>query len=140
MSDIAILSPAIAPQLFESTTTEVVKPFALIDPVCPDVLMTGAVASHRGLCGFTPDTHGHAHGNFQIRDGHQYFVRKAKVHPGDRTAAQISISHDGAYASATCLALHDQGRGTDSTAPVLDDGTGLPIHEPRWNDYGCFSS
>ena len=60
--------------------------------------------------------------------------RRLLIQEEDRQLADLSISHDGEYAIAVCLAL-DEVCGEDPE-PIIDDGTGEPIHEPEWGDVG----
>ena len=53
----------------------------------------------------------------------------------DRQIAEVSISHDGDYAVATCLAVDEPAKQTYNW-PLIDDGSGDPIHEPAWADDG----
>lgn len=92
--------------------------------------MNAAVASKRGLL----NLEGHMLQEHELRGQ----VRRTKIDPRDRAVGQISISHDGAYASAVCFAMDDGGQGGHTPEPVLDDGNGMPVHEPTWGDHGCF--
>jgi len=60
--------------------------------------------------------------------------RRLLIEEEDRQLADLSISHDGEYAIAVCMALDEApGRYPE---PFIDDGTGEPIHEPEWGDHG----
>ena len=60
--------------------------------------------------------------------------RRHLVKEEDKQLADLSISHDGDYAIAVCMAL-DEGID-EHTEPCIDDGTGEAIHEPEWGDEG----
>ena len=65
------------------------------------------------------------------------YQRRRLVRHEERQKADLSISHDGNYAFAVCLALSD-GTGSDERdlEPLIDSGEGEPIHEPEWGDVG----
>ena len=67
----------------------------------------------------------------------EIFRRRRLILDEERQEADLSISHDGDYAIAVCLALDEE---VDSIGhenkPVLDDGKGEPIHEPEYGDAG----
>ena len=122
------------------------KALALIDPPPRLVLMQKSVAIQRGLMGFSKLTDGRVsllrasmqpppegHPGRDDPSLHGLYVRKLLVKEDDRRLADISISHDGKYAVAVCMALDEQDNGLD---PVVDDGSGEPIHEPEWGDKG----
>lgn len=65
------------------------------------------------------------------------FIRQARIKEEDRQVAELSISHDGEYAVAVCMALDEPREETEGKSePIIDDGTGEPIHEPVWGDKG----
>lgn len=68
--------------------------------------------------------------------GTRHYQRRAKVAEEDRQVAEISISHDGEYAIATCIALDKAADDKEEKPIILDDGSGEPIHEPEWGDLG----
>lgn len=63
-----------------------------------------------------------------------FICRRLLIKEEDRQLADLSISHDGDYAIAMCMALDEAPDGCFE--PVMDDGTGEPIHEPEWGDNG----
>lgn len=70
----------------------------------------------------------------------KFFLRKARIKDDDQQAAEISISHDGDYAVAVCMALDEKSDTIDpswkSLQCIVDDGSGEPFHEPEWGDTG----
>lgn len=55
----------------------------------------------------------------------------------ERQTAELNISHDGDYAVAVCLALDEASKEKEGDGePIVDDGSGEPIHEPIWGDRG----
>ncbi|KAL8890434.1 MAG: hypothetical protein Q9205_001235 [Flavoplaca limonia] len=72
----------------------------------------------------------------------KFFLRKARIKDDDQQAAEISISHDGDYAVAVCMALDEKSDPIDpswkSLQCIVDDGSGEPFHEPEWGDLGYF--
>ena len=123
------------------------KTIALIDPVCNGIQMDERVASLRGLRGFGPQSQGLHKGPLLVKDQDEsvqvqgtiakHFNRRREIKETERQTAEISISHDGEYAVAVCMAydapgLHPEGRR------IVDYGTGPAIHEPQWGDNGWF--
>ena len=95
------------------------QPNLLINPLKPWVLMSDAVARQRGV--WLPRETKRPNDPPLPR-------RPMKVLPHERRAGQFSVSHDGNYA----IAIAHVVRGLDvekKFEPVLDDGTGPPIHE-----------
>ena len=70
-------------------------------------------------------------------DNKLIYRRRLLILDEERQEADLSISHDGDYAIAVCLALDEE---MDSVGheykPVVDDGNGEPIHEPEYRDTG----
>ncbi|MCJ1468882.1 hypothetical protein MMC07_007512 [Pseudocyphellaria aurata] len=65
------------------------------------------------------------------------YRRNALVKEEDRQVVEGSISHDGDYAIATCMALNESRDHIDkSSSTIVDDGAGDPIHDPIWGDEG----
>ena len=62
------------------------------------------------------------------------FLRQLLVKEEDKRLADVSISHDGEYATAVCLALDEEIE--EVLEPVVDFGDSDPLHEPRWGDRG----
>ena len=100
--------------------------------------MTAAVAAKRGLRGFTRETAHLSQGREQIRGDVGFYLRRAKIACEERTIAQISVSHDGAYASAICIAIAAEFEEVGCIEPLIDDGKGPAFHERDWEDAGCF--
>lgn len=132
---------------------------AVIDPPTRMVQLDQKVATLRGLRGFQgdeedpgamPDQRGYmkllrgeGQGNgkengwpqFPMR--HSFLTRRSLVKDEDRQIAQLSISHENCVAVATCMAMLDPSkRVPDEKGPIIDDGSGDPIHEPAWGDRG----
>ncbi len=63
-------------------------------------------------------------------------MRRRLVQEEDRQIAELSISHDGPYVIAVCMALDEEATDYRSVAPIVDDGSGEPVHEPSWGDKG----
>ena len=61
-------------------------------------------------------------------------TRKLLVTEKERQTVDISISHDGDYAIAICLAVDDVQE--QDLEPITDKGIGDAIHEPEWRDRG----
>ena len=110
--------------------------------------MDNVTAMKRGLKGFAPEanikrsivTGTHLQGHTESNNpkgcrsiGHKTLnVRRLLVKEEDRQVADLSISHDGEYAIAVCMAV-DEVYEVDMMA-VTDTGKGDPIHEPEWGD------
>ena len=62
------------------------------------------------------------------------FLRQLLSKEEDKRLADVSISHDGEYATAVCLALDEEIEGV--LDPIVDFGDGDPLHEPKWGDRG----
>ena len=109
--------------------------------------MDERVARLRALRGFGPRSQKLRKDNLVTGSGHAsrddqnqeplYYERRSKVKESERQIAEVSISHDGSYAAAVCMAL-DEPATEASDQFVIDDGEGLPKHEPRWGDEGWF--
>ena len=130
------------------------RPEALVDPPRRDVVMEESVARLRGLRKFSAETSlnkhkhpplsGQRHGTIVdgkfIEDNSShaktFFRRRTKIKEEDRQAAEISISHDGEYAIAVCMALNEEASEARGEPAIIDDGTGPPLHEPEWADEG----
>lgn len=118
--------------------------------------MDKRVATLRGLRGYSKDTEhidntllhpkacygGILNGTFvETKDpnAERFFIRRAKIADEDRQLADVSISHDGKYAMAVCIALDEAFHPDQEKPAIIDDGTGEPLHEPEWADEGWFS-
>ncbi len=117
-------------------------PYALIDPPCDLIRMDEEVANIRSLRGFGSQAwlQKSARATFLGKDDsgattQTYSTRRSKVKESERQIAQVSISHDFKYASAVCMAISEPGAGT-TMKEMVDDGAGLPMHEPEWGDSG----
>ena len=125
------------------------KSVALVDPICDIVELDMRVAGLRGLRGFAPETQDLPKGP-PITDKHdgevfhgqrlEDFSRRRKIGEGERQVAEISISHDGLYAVATCMAFDPPTppEQLQQSRRIVDDGKHAPIHEPQWGDKGWF--
>ena len=105
------------------------KPVMLIDPPCREVVMSFGVARKRGLKEAT------SKGDSQSS---RTFVRREAVKEYTRRVAEVNISHDGDYAIAVCMATDEPVEDSEKLDPIVDDGTGDPIHEPEYGDEGGF--
>lgn len=123
------------------------KVIALIDPVCNVIQMDERVAYLRGLRGFGPQSQGHHKGPLMGEDENdlvqvqgtigKHINRRRKIKETERQTAEMSISHDGEYAVAVCIAYDAPGHHPEGRR-IIDDGTGPAIHEPQWGDQGWF--
>ncbi|KAL9129080.1 MAG: hypothetical protein Q9217_002387 [Psora testacea] len=147
MNEISIITPRLFPAIFPLKEALKMKTVALIDPPCNKILMDERVAKIRALRGFGPRSSGMWKGNVvtesgdrpQIEEqGQLYYKRRSKVNESERQIADVSISHDGAYAVAVCMALNEPGNQANGEC-IIDDGEGLRKHEPNWGDEGWFT-
>lgn len=72
--------------------------------------------------------------NSEMNRGVHYY-RRSRVKESDRQVAEINISHDGDYAIAVCMAFDPPGSIVQEKT-IVDNGEGLPLHEPQWGDEG----
>lgn len=136
-SQITIMTPESAPSLFGHGQVQAGKTVAFIDPPTDTVLMSSTVAKKRGLRGFADENLHLPKGSMLSRDGQSYYERRSRIKHPDRLVAQVSITHDGAYASAVCIIPNEPFWDSARTF-VFDDGEGPSIHEPDWDDKDCF--
>ncbi len=68
-----------------------------------------------------------------------FVLRKRLVREEERQIAELSISHDGPYIVAVCMALDEDVKNSGSHVHLVDDGSGEPMHEPSWGDKGWLS-
>lgn len=152
-------------------------PVALVEPPRRWVLISEELAERRGLHRvdhFTSQAHvkdqnpaGLKHscilgtfikGKFVRTNNHtdQRFYPRRLVWSNElqqeREVAQVSLSHDGGFAVATCIASttsHAQRAQQNASGrlqkgaiedAVIDDGQGEAIHEPAWGDEGWVNS
>lgn len=120
----------------------------LIDPPCATITMDALVASLRGLRNARPSRTARIESNASERpigdlsdgksvDSGSIYRRRALIKEEDRQVAEGSISHDGHFAIATCIALNEHGELIDEKRKaIIDDGSGDPVHEPIWADEG----
>ena len=119
---------------------------ALIDPICNTVEMNERVATVRGLRIPEFQRERLTKGAFEVQEGGDEtaesqgakcvtFYRRSKIEEFERQTAEISISHDGDYAVAVCMAI-DSPKPSPTDTHIFDDGSGSPIHEPQWGDEG----
>ena len=136
------------------------KPEVLIDPPGREILMSSRVALLRGLrkTKITRNTiadwmkksvlQNLSELTAPLADGppgdfanHPIYIRRALVKEKDRQIAEGSISHHGDYAVAVCMAVDENLNNNDEDArPIVDDGSGDPVHEPQWGDKGFLGS
>ena len=69
-------------------------------------------------------------------NGQRFLTRRRRVKAEERQIAEVSISHDGEYAVAVCMAFDEPPKDLEEELMVFDDGSGSPIHEPEWADEG----
>ena len=151
MQDISIVRPNLSPGSFSSMGTGGgQKLIALIDPPIDRIEMLRTVATLRKLRGFGPRNYGlhkvallskeERLNEVQVSEvgtvhkGMHYY-RRSRVRDSDKQVAEITISHDGDYAVAMCMAFDPQGP-TVREKTIVDKGEGLPMHEPQWGDEG----
>ena len=119
----------------------------LIDPPSATITMDPRVASLRGLkrsrlssksrsatASSESPTEDLSDGE-SVESGTNY-QRFPLIKEEDRQVAEGSISHDGEYVVATCMALNESDGQRDNGHTIADDGSGDPIHEPVWGDEG----
>ncbi|MCJ1479434.1 hypothetical protein MMC13_008120 [Lambiella insularis] len=127
-----------------------IKPQCLIDPPRPAVIMNRSTAIKRGLeslilesnttrisypTGSTLDTSLKAIATSAgLPTQEAIFARPLRTIETERRVADLSISHDGSYAIAVCMALDEDWE--ESNHAVIDSGEGESIHEPQWGDQG----
>jgi hypothetical protein len=132
---------------------------AVIDPPTRMVQMNHRVATLRGLRGFRGDKeepgamtdqqghmeplkcekegNGKQNGWRRLPMRQSFLSRRSLVKNEDKQIAQLSISHENSVAVAVCMAVLDASEGmTDEMEPIIDNGSGDPIHEPAWGDHG----
>lgn len=158
MQDISIVRPIIPPgSIFRTGTGGARKLIALIDPPSDRIEMVRSVASSRELRGFGRQNRGLHKGALMSKDElhkeeqdekdekdgqvprEAHYYRRSRVKDSDRQVAEINISHDGDYAVATCMAF-DPPVETTPERTIVDNGKGLPLHEPQWGDEGWLDS
>ena len=124
--------------------------YALVDPLTQKVAMSEDVARVRGLRGYGKNKvkdyrvgqclyGAFRHGDFtetEPSSGQRFLTRRRRVKAEERQMAEVSISHDGDYAVAVCMASDEPPKRTEEQPIVFDDGSGSPIHEPEWADEG----
>ena len=144
MSEISIIA--------ESETSKSIH--ALVDPPSESVLIHEEAAKARGLLGYGDKENqiSRPSGRFGsslygiIRNGkyvetepsagERFLRRRLRIPAEERQMAQVSISHDGDYATAVCVALDEPFVRPDEQSLIIDDGTGDSFHEPEWGDTG----
>ncbi|KAL9103156.1 MAG: hypothetical protein Q9163_001761 [Psora crenata] len=146
MHEVSIITPRLYPAIFPLKEAMKNKTVALIDPLCDTILMDERVAQLRALRGFGPRSQRMERGaratgsdeRAQAPDqGPVYYARRSKVNESDRQVADVNISHDGKYAVAVAMAV-DEPVSDAKGEHIMDDGEGLPKHEPQWGDEGWF--
>jgi hypothetical protein len=118
------------------------KPLILIDPPTKNLFMDEAIARRRCIS-TAPEYLVYKRSRElerafleagSVAAGGKIYQRRALVREEDRRLADLSISHDGSYAVAVCMALdetHDLPKEI-----TVDNGEGDPVHEPEWGDLG----
>lgn len=128
------------------------KPQVLIDPPSQIIMMDARVASLRGLretkyeimdrnCLLKSRDSVRNPVDRQLLNSRGYpgliHKRRALVKEEDRQIAEGNISHDSGYAVAVCMAFDEKLKSSDENIdPLVDDGSGKPLHEPAWGDEG----
>lgn len=128
------------------------KPQVLIDPPSQIIMMDARVASLRGLretkyeimdrnCLLKSRDSVRNSVDQQLLNSRGYpgliHKRRALVKEEDRQIAEGNISHDSGYAVAVCMAFDEKLKSSDENIdPLVDDGSGKPLHEPAWGDEG----
>ncbi|KAL8905518.1 MAG: hypothetical protein Q9207_002579 [Kuettlingeria erythrocarpa] len=153
MSGIAILSPDVSRPEDPQGPTGTVKLQALISPeptlrivMVPEVAKArrlreghsnfrnvhGTVVNGRFIENFCPP--GEAAPQPQTTG--EFIVRRARIRDEEQQIAEISISHDGEYSVAVCMALDEPSQEKKVVKYIVDDGVGEPLHQPEWGDRG----
>ena len=132
---------------------------AVIDPPTRLVQMDQTVAALRGLRGFRgseeePDVNteppeltdssgskkpSNPEPSERLRIPIQapFLTRRSLVKDEERQIAELSIAHENSVAVAICMAWNDPNEEmAGRLEPIVDDGSGEPIHEPAWGDRG----
>ena len=146
LSQVSIVVPSVEADVEYSGT---VKPVILISPPTRLVIMNTLAAEKRGLRDVVsaskqavssrvlikvpPRVRKFAHENGFLLD-EPLFLRQQLTKEEDSRLADVSISHDGEYATAVCLALDEEIEKI--LDPIVDFGDGDPLHEPKWGDRG----
>ena len=131
------------------------KAWLLVDPPRQKIVMDEGVAKLRGLRCLSEDTTPnpvpnhpeHFYGEIwngefvetRNREAKKFFTRRARIEEQDRQLAEVSISHDGEYAMAVCIALDEEVSKAQQKPLIIDKGSGDPLHEPEWADKGWIS-
>lgn len=144
MSEISVIA--------ESETSKSIH--ALVDPPSENVLIHEGAAKARGLLGygdkennvcrlsdrFGPSLYGIVRNGKYVETepsaGERFLKRRLRIPAEERQMAQVSISHDGDYATAVCIALDEPFVRRDGQSSIIDDGSGDSFHEPEWGDTG----
>ncbi|MCJ1284491.1 hypothetical protein MMC26_003823 [Xylographa opegraphella] len=126
-----------------------IKPIVLISPPTRLVIMNTLTAEKRGLKDVASERNQAASSraltevplrirtlaqNLGFRIEEPLFLRQVMIKEEDKRLADVSISHDGEYATAVCLALDEEIE--EVLEPLADFGDGDPLHEPQWGDRG----
>lgn len=145
MSEISIIAES------ESPSKSI---YALVDPPSETVLIHEDAAKARGLLGYGDKesnicrpsrrfgTYLHGiirNGKFVETEpsrGERFLKRRLRIQAEERQMAQVSISHDGDYATAVCIALDEPSVRKDEQSLIVDDCSGESIHEPEWGETG----
>ena len=130
--------------------------YALVDPPAKMVAMDESVAKIRGLRGYGPNHSKNRRADFQSgpcvygtihdnsfqetkpSDGKRFLIRRLRIKAAERQVAEVSISHDGDYAVAVCMAVDEPVLPVNPSeqSMIIDDGSNDSIHELEWGDEG----
>ena len=147
LKDVSIL-PALSLKPSDQLESEQnLKVHAIVHPVSKTISMSRQIAKARGLfalleSGLEPGTKLRILAKFRkmdLDDSNTLIERSKRIRQEDSQIAELSISHDGNYATAVCIALDEDTTGAVDTEPITDGGLGEPIHEPEWGDRGWLS-
>ncbi|MCJ1387331.1 hypothetical protein MMC18_000173 [Xylographa bjoerkii] len=145
-ADVSIVVPSVTSDVQYRGT---VKPIILISPPTRLVIMNTLTAAKRGLKGVASENDQAVSSNIPTELSQKMralaqnigfpvneplFLRQLLVREEDKRLADVSISHDGEYATAVCLAMDEEME--EILEPIVDSGNGEPMHEPKWGDRG----
>ncbi|KAG8531542.1 uncharacterized protein KY384_003172 [Bacidia gigantensis] len=132
MSEISVLRPAQNPRLFPAEQRTSLQTMTLIDPISDTILLGVSAALLRRLRGSTSTLLKGVEAKTGVKEYHE---RRSKVKDEQRRLGKVSISHDGEYATATCILPHETPID-HRCKRIIDDGIGPPKHEPEYGDAG----
>ncbi|KAI9880578.1 MAG: hypothetical protein M1830_002277 [Pleopsidium flavum] len=94
------------------------KPYARIEPPTRMIKIPYNIARQRGI---------------HIDEESDFIFRPKMVHGNETQVAELSISHDGDYATAMVMAVNEPSEN-EFKSVILDLGKALPLHEPKLFD------